>query len=390
MELYVHFPFCAKKCRYCDFTSYAGQASQMEKYTEALLGEAQLRTAEITEPIRTVYFGGGTPSLLPAGLMGQFIQSLKKILPLSEVREWTVEANPGTLTSPWLDQMLSLGVNRLSLGAQAFQPRLLSLLGRIHDAEAIGDAVRLARTAGFQNLSLDLIFGLPTQTLEDWRQTLEMAFALRPEHLSAYGLIPEEGTPIKKDLDEGRLTLPEPEEEREMYSLLRAMARQHSFSQYEISNFSLPGFECRHNLGYWFQEQYLGLGVSAASMTRLSRDASGRLRSYHRCTNTDSLARYLSGISSGCQDRREETEILPREAQFETLMLSLRTSAGLSDRFFQQFHGLSISDVPGLTERLATWRERGLLRAEKEVWTLTERGMDLQNTVLSDLLELFE
>ena len=290
-----------------------------------------------------------------------------------------MEANPGTVTESWLQTALNQGVNRLSLGFQAAQDSLLSLMGRIHQASAVPESVYLARKAGFQNISLDLIFGFPTQTMDDWIETLSMAVSLHPEHISAYGLIPEEGTPLMDNLRSGKLALPEPEAEREMYEiLLETMVREH-YHQYEISNFAKTGRACLHNIGYWRQVPYLGLGLSAASLTNLCRHSSSGI-SYLRRSNTSDFEAYLKQPIQG------ETEtVSPEEARFETLMLGLRMTEGVQESSFETLHGISLESIYGT--RLRKQQELGLLDHQNGSWFLTRRGMDLQNAVLVDLMD---
>ena len=211
---------------------------------------------------------------------------LGELYNFSQVMEFTSEANPGTITREWLDIAVDAGINRLSIGMQAAQDGILSSLGRIHRFEDVVHSVSLARESGIRNVSLDLIFGIPGQSFSDWCETLDAALSLHPEHISAYGLIPEEGTPLYSDLDNGLIALPEPELERKMYDEAIERFRRNGLIQYEVSNFARQGFECRHNIGYWTQVPYIGLGVSAASMTGLSRSGEGM--SYLRTANTDS------------------------------------------------------------------------------------------------------
>ncbi len=383
MELYVHLPFCRQKCRYCDFVSFPGMEGQMEAYVSALLREAELVREDVSLPIRTVYCGGGTPSLLPPALLGRLLRGLKARLPMAAVEEWTVEANPGTLTPAFLEAAAAGGVNRLSLGMQAAQDGLLEMLGRIHRFQDVRESVSLARRAGFRNLSLDLMFGLPGQTADDWRETLEAALSLRPEHISAYGLIPEEGTPLFRALTSGRLRLPEPETEREMYDLLLRKMAEAGFVQYEISNFSKPGFACAHNLGYWTQVPYLGLGVSAASMISMRRGPEGL--SYLRRTNTRRMEEYLAGIRAG-KPALSETEIVtPPEARFETMMLFLRMNRGIREADFSALHGRSLASCYGA--KLRSLQDRGLIECAEGAWKMTRLGMDLQNTALVELMD---
>ena len=276
---------------------------------------------------------------------------------------------------------VSLGVNRLSLGMQAAQAPLLRTLGRIHTLEQVREAVDLARQAGVKNLSLDLMFGLPGQTLADWAETLEAALDLAPEHLSCYGLIPEEGTPLGEAIHRGEVTLPSEEEERAMYDMALQRLHQAGFMQYEISNFARPGYACAHNLGYWRQVPYLGLGVGAASM--LPGRQSGE--AYRRRTNVRDLASYLRQGETGNFAPAEAESITPAEACFETMMLGLRTREGVSERAFMAMHGISLEQMYG--QRLTALASRGLMEKHGEWWRLTRRGMDVQNAVLVELME---
>ncbi len=374
MELYIHIPFCVRKCRYCDFASFAESGTAMADYADRVAEEAERRAAEIgPQPAETVYVGGGTPSILPPELTERLLRNVFRFFPPAEGAEFTVEANPGTLTRAWLDAVRKAGCSRLSMGLQAAQPSVLKTLGRIHSARQAADSVKLARAAGFEDLNLDLMFGIPGQTLADWRETLDFALSLGPTHLSCYGLIPEEGTPLKADLDAGRLALPDEETERRMYDeALRTLAEA-GFIRYEISNFALPGHECRHNIGYWTRVPYLGLGLSAASLLR-SPDGEER-----RETNPATLAAYAR-----MQPRETET-VDRREAQFETLMLGLRMTRGVSERDYAAAFGEPIGLRYG--PRLESLRRGGLLEHAEGRWFLTRRGMDVMNAALVELMD---
>ncbi len=378
MELYVHIPYCRQKCRYCDFASYAGHERSMTSYVEAILGEAA--SLPYTKPMETFFLGGGTPSLLPAPLLQRLLEGLHTEYAFAADAECTSEANPGTLTAEWLDAAITGGINRLSLGMQAYQPELLRTLGRIHDHTQVVQSAEMARRAGIRSVSLDLMFGLPGQTPEMWHETLEKALALEPQHLSCYGLIPEEGTPLKRDLDAGRLTLPGEDDERRMYDDALETLAKHGFRQYEISNFALPGYECRHNIGYWRQVPYIGLGASAASM--LPQEG-GSLRT----ANPPDIAGYMDMVSAQDWSRRENTPVSPADARFETLMLGLRMTEGVSVARFAQMHGISLDTYCG--DVLRSLEQRGLL-AHTDCWRLTRRGMDVQNAILVEILEHVE
>ncbi len=382
MELYIHLPYCRQKCRYCDFASYAGQEGTMAAYVDALLREADVMAVNAKDtPIQTVFIGGGTPSTLPAPLLKKLLDGLRERFLLPADIEFTSEANPGAFTPEWLEAALSGGVNRLSLGMQAFQPELLRTLGRIHTYEDVAHSVQLARQMDVSNLSIDLMFGLPGQTPEMWLETLDAALSLDVEHLSCYGLIPEDGTPLKRDLDAGRLTLPDEEDERRMYDdTLRILAEQ-GFEQYEISNFAKPGRACRHNIGYWTRVPYIGLGASAASFLPTR---SGGLR----LTNPAGIRDYIAMVDAHAWRRRDRTSLMPEDARFETLMLGLRMTQGVSETAFAAMHGLSLDAYCG--ETLRQQEQRGLLVHREGFWALTRRGMDVQNAILVEILEAVE
>lgn len=381
MELYVHIPFCKQKCRYCSFASFTSQEAYIPDYIGLILQEAKARKKEADSPIETVYIGGGTPSLIPPEDFARLIMGLREQFGLESVSEFTVEANPGTVTDKWLDTAVSFGINRLSLGMQACQNELLKLLGRIHRFEEVSSSVSLARKAGISNISLDLIFGIPTQSADDWDRTTDAALSLNPEHLSAYGLIPEPGTPLFGDLEDGTLSLPDPDEERRMYDLFIRKAAASGFSQYEISNFAQETFECRHNIGYWTQVPYLGLGVSAASMTGLRINERGM--TYNRSVNPDTLDAYEKMILSGLSPVPET--IGAAESRFETVMLGLRMNRGVSESGFVLKHRMTLEQCFG--DKLEKMENLGLMVHENGAWKLTSRGFDIQNSILVELME---
>ncbi len=382
MELYIHIPYCRQKCRYCDFASYAGQEGTMAAYVDALLREADAMASYARNtPIETVFIGGGTPSILPAHLLKRLLQGLRERFTFPADIEFTSEANPGTLRADWLEAAVSGGINRLSMGMQAYQPELLRTLGRIHSHEDVVESVQLARQLGVNNLSVDLMFGLPGQTPEMWRETLDAALSLGVEHMSCYGLIPEDGTPLKRDIDAGRLTLPDEEDERRMYDDALSILERNGFAQYEISNFARSGRECRHNIGYWTRVPYIGLGASAASFLQT---ASGGLR----LTNPASIRDYIAMADAHAWRRRERTSLMPEDARFESLMLGLRMTRGVSEAAFAAMHGMTLEAYCG--EILRQQELRGLLVHRDGHWALTRRGMDVQNAILVEIMEAAE
>ena len=378
MELYIHIPFCVRKCTYCDFASFAGKEHWMRSYVDLLLLECDQQLASLHNPdITSIYIGGGTPSILPAELFQCLLQGIHARFHILPDCEWTCEANPGTLTPQWLDVARQNGVNRLSMGVQAKQSSLLNILGRIHEFSDVQQSVSMAKDHGIENISLDLMFGLPGQNLDMWVETLHAALELKPRHISCYGLIPEDGTPLKRDLDTGKLTLPNENDEREMYDTAIRMLHQSGFQQYEISNFALPGYACQHNIGYWRQVYYLGLGVAASSMLPCTGYP------YLRKTNPSTLEEYQSVLSGNLLP--EIQFISKEEAMFETLMLGLRMNDGVNEQAFHTMHGVSLEAYrgPALRQQI----QKGLIEMSHGSYRLTRRGMDIQNSILVDLMD---
>lgn len=382
MELYVHLPFCVRKCRYCDFTSFASGRERMEEYVSLLLREAELTREENGDPeITTVYIGGGTPSVLYPDLTDRLLTGLFKCFRLQKDPEISVEMNPGTVTPEWLDTCLSHGVNRFSVGMQAAQEPLLSMLGRIHGPADVENTVKLLQSRSVNNYSLDLMFGLPGQTPEDWIETVRTAVGYGPTHLSCYGLIPEEGTPLKADLDKGILSLPEPETERAMYYRAREILEHNGYHQYEISNFAKDGYECLHNIGYWTQIPYIGLGLSASSMVGLDRNDGIQ---YDRITNTCDFDEYKTEVCLHKNKLRSVEHISKEESRFETVMLGLRMTSGIPEPYFRSLHGSTMESVwPDVLRDMVS---RRMMIRDGENWKLTEQGMDLQNSVLIEFM----
>ncbi len=366
LGLYVHIPFCARKCAYCDFASFAGREGDMAAYVNCLIAEMEKRALP-NRQISTLYIGGGTPSLLPPELMARVLSALRRHFDFTQDAECSCECNPGTVTEEFLRVLKNGGVNRLSFGAQARQEHLLRLLGRIHTWAQVEEGVRLARACGFENLNLDLMLGLPAQTVQNVRDTLSAALSLSPTHLSCYGLIVEEGTKMQAMVESGQWPLPDEDTEREMYELCRETLAQHGFAQYEISNFALPGYACRHNADCWRREEYLGLGSAACGFL-------GNIR----YQNPPALSDYLAHCPA------QETVLSPEDAQFESVMLGLRMTEGVSEEAFLRMHGVSLQSVYG--EKLKKPLAQGLVEWKDGFLRLTRRGMDVQNSVLVELL----
>ena len=375
--LYVHLPFCRQKCFYCDFPSYAGQEGRMAVYVEALLGELAREGAPLRAawgPPRTVYLGGGTPTALPPALMERLLVGLREFLAAApDALEFTCECNPGTVDAAYLSLLRAGGVNRLSLGVQTFDDALLRRIGRIHTAAEICAAVRQARAAGFRNLSLDLMYGLPGQTLAGLEMSVQQALALAPQHISIYGLQVEEGTPFARAQAAGQLALPTEEESEVMYDYMTAALPAAGYARYEISNFARPGFESRHNLGYWQDVPYLGVGAAAHSYL-----------DGQRYENPRGIEEYLAALRESGRARREEEPMTRATSMEEFAFLALRTARGIDRARFAARFGCELASV--YADAIARMRARGFLEEDAQGVRLTPLGMKYGNWVFEAFL----
>lgn len=372
LGIYIHIPFCASKCAYCDFNSRAGMEKLMPKYHNALLRHIREAAPQLREYYAdTVYFGGGTPSYYGAGRLADIFNALKRAALIYKTAEVTVEANPDSVRYRDLLLLRSEGVNRLSLGAQSANDDILKLIGRRHSWKQVLMAVKNARSAGFDNLSLDLIYGLPSQTKEDWADTLNRALDLGPEHLSCYGLKLEPGTPMYEYRDSP--ILPDDDEQADMYLYTCETLERFGYRQYEISNFAKPGFQSKHNLKYWLLKDYMGFGPGAASC------AGGARYSYVK-----DLAEYISGVQSDktILDEYEEIGLLDRAAEY--IMLGMRTVRGISEK---EYHNLYRSDFAPLEELLGEYQRKGWAVQENGRWHFTPAGFLLSNLLIGLLLD---
>ena len=391
VSLYLHIPFCHVKCHYCDFNSYAGMLGWRERYVEALAREIALAGCRArpnegqARRCRTVFFGGGTPSLLTAAEVARLVDAAREAFALDSDAEITLEANPGALERGHMDELRAAGINRLSMGAQSFDPALLRWMGRIHTADEIGEAVNAARAANFTNINLDFIFALPGQSLELWSETLERALDIRPEHLSLYSLIVEEDTPLHRWVAEGRVRPADDDTAADMYELAERRLAEAGYAQYEISNWALPGHACQHNLTYWHNLPYIGLGAGAHGWY------AGRRYSEARAIG-DYLARVRATLASEGPDEEalpggaivESEAISPELEMAETAMLGLRLVGGVSLGDFARRYGRSFDDVFG--SRLAETRALGLVEQQGDRLRLTDRGRLLGNEVFERVL----
>lgn len=372
--LYIHIPFCATKCSYCSFSSYAGLEGLQGRYVDSLCVELQKSASEgDTEPLQTVFLGGGTPTLLSANLLRKVLSSCFALFPFAADAEISIEANPGTVDAEKLDILKEGGFNRISLGVQSFHDRELGRIGRIHSAAEAVRAVNLAKTAGFQNLSIDLMYGLPGQNSGSWRTSLDTALSLGLNHLSLYQLTVEEGTPLERVVREDRVQLPDDDEVAVMDEISAELTTAAGLFQYEISNYAQPGYECRHNITYWENREYLGIGSGAVSCLRGCRRR-----------NVADPEQYCSLVETGKSVVQEE-ETLETDASFrETVIMGLRLNRGVSIWRLQSRYGLLPQSYYGKTFRRLI--ADGLLEQSAGYLFLTDRGRVFANRVMAELV----
>jgi putative oxygen-independent coproporphyrinogen III oxidase len=377
--LYLHIPFCHTRCHYCDFNTYAGILPMREPYVRALLTEIALAGERARHSdgrkrrSRTIFFGGGTPSLLSVEQMTRLLAACYAAFDVDADAEITMEANPGTLDEGQLAGLRKAGINRLSMGAQSFDAQLLHTLGRIHTPEEIVQAVNAARAAGFTSINIDFMFGLPGQSMLQWQETLEQAIALHPEHFSLYSLIVEEGTPFFTWVNEGKLTPGDEDLCADMYEYADAYLNKAGYVNYEISNWSLPGYHSRHNLTYWQNLPYIGMGAGASSFFH-----------NHRYTIERDPTTYIKRLKARQIPVREDEEVGRVQAMTETSFLGLRTAMGIHLPTFEQRFGEPFSQFVG--DRLHTVKDAGLLDFQDGWLRLSTRGRLLGNEVFVSLL----
>ena len=369
LELYVHIPFCVRKCQYCDFLSGPSDEETKDRYIEALLKE--IRAAEHTEDyeIVSVFIGGGTPSALKAEAIASIMSTLQEQFFFCEDAEVTIEANPGTVDLEKLTIYRNVGINRLSLGLQSTDAEELKLLGRIHSYEEFLKSYEWAREAGFSNINIDLMFAIPGQTGEAWRQHLYQVAELNPEHISAYSLIIEEGTPFA----EQNLDLPDEDTEYQMYEDTAEILERYGYRQYEISNYAKQGYMCRHNAGYWQRREYLGFGLGASSLYRGMR-----------FSNTRRMQEYLKESRNPDQIRKDVTVLSRNERIEEFMFLDLRMTEGISEKKFEENFDVRLMDVYG--DILQKYEETGFMEHIETKWRLTRKGIHVSNHILADFL----
>lgn len=368
VELYLHIPFCVIKCDYCDFLSISAGEEVQRQYLDAMVREIRNTILE-NAVIDTIFIGGGTPTVVPAVWIAQIMDILRERFTVAENAEISMEANPGTVSEEALKIYRESGINRLSFGCQSADDRELKLLGRIHSFHEFLESYHMAREAGFQNINVDLMSGIPEQTVSSWEKTLDQILKLRPEHISAYSLIVEEGTPFWKR----KLNLPEEEEERYMYEYTAERLKQAGMEQYEISNYALPGYICRHNVGYWKRIPYYGFGIGAAS-----------LKDEMRFSNTTVWNEYLENSGEPEKIRKNIEKLSIEDQMAETMFLGLRMMEGVSERAFADRFGRSITEVYGTV--IEKYEKTGFLKQEQGRVFLTRQGISVSNHIMADFL----
>ena len=370
LSVYIHIPFCVQKCKYCDFLSAPSTRENMELYIDALKKEMISESVKYEEyEIETIFFGGGTPSILDEGQIEDCIEVLRTNYQISKLCEITLEMNPGTASMQKLEGWKRAGVNRLSIGLQSANDSELRLIGRIHDFDTFVKSYEQAKAAGFDNINVDLMSALPGQTISGWRETLNKVLLLEPDHISAYSLIIEEGTPLSKHIDEYP-PVPSEDEDREMYRDTKRILKEHGVMRYEVSNYAKEGKECKHNVTYWTRGNYAGFGLGASSMVENIR--------WH---NTENMDKYIKNPTESKEDMEK---LSLNDCMEEFMFLGLRMMQGVSKkRFFKEFD-MNMDEVYG--DVLKKWEKTGHLKMEGDNVSLTDSGIDISNAIFTDFL----
>ena len=370
--IYIHIPFCKQKCYYCDFVSYCNKDNLIEKYIQAVKKEIQLQ--EIIKEIDTIYIGGGTPSYIDAKYIKEILEEIKT-KNISKEAEITIEVNPGTVTLDKLQEYKNCGINRLSIGLQSTQNNLLKTIGRIHNFEEFLETYKMARKVGFKNINVDLMLGLPNQKISDLKESLEKVLELKPEHISVYSLIVEENTPIADKIEKNELILPEEETERNMYWYVKNTLELNGFHHYEISNFAKKGFESKHNLNCWEQQEYIGIGTAAHSYVENVR-----------YSNTENLEKYIDNIEQGTPENNKIIHEVQNEndKKKEFMLLGLRKIDGIKISEFKKVFG--DNPIYLFRNELKKLSDEELIEIDDDIIRLTNKGIDLANLVWEEFI----
>ena len=370
VSLYIHIPFCKQRCFYCDFPTFAGKERFREDYVEALIKEIEDKCSNYL--IKTIFIGGGTPSYLEEKELEKLLIAVSK-LNLSDKLEYSIECNPGTVNEDKLKIMKKYGINRISFGLQSCNNQLLKKIGRIHTFKEFLENYNLARKIGFNNINIDLMYGLPNLTIQDWKDTLEKISELRPEHISAYSLIIEEGIAFYKLYEKDKLELPSEDDERVMDKLTKDILKSNGYHQYEISNFALPGKECEHNKVYWSLEEYIGVGSASSSYI-----------DGYRLVNISNINDYIEKINNNISVVIDKYENTIEDEMEEFVFMGLRMVSGIDLLKFKKKFGVDINSI--YKEVIEKNIKDGLLVVEENKMFLTAKGMELSNSVMSDFI----
>lgn len=375
ISLYIHIPFCKSKCNYCDFLSFAGREENIEGYVEALIEEIRSHSSYLKDrSVTSIFIGGGTPSMLPGDCMRRIMDEVYKNFRVEKQAEISMESNPGSLTREKIEIYKASGINRVSMGLQSADEEQLKELGRIHSYKEFEQNYHLLREVGYKNINIDLMFGLPQQTLRDWKQTLEQVIALHPEHISIYSLLIEEGTPFYEQSENNELVLPDEELERRMYWEANRILQEKGYEHYEISNYSKKGFECQHNKVYWELGDYIGMGIGSASYFDGDR--------MENIVDLDGYIHAGGDLDVIIAAHHHSTELEKKE---EFIFLGLRLIKGISKReFFNQFSEDISKDYDNVIKRLM---DEELIIDKDDTIRLTSRGFDISNYVLAQFLQ---
>ena len=369
MEIYIHIPFCIRKCDYCDFLSGPSGPEEQADYVQALLREIQAVEVGEGRSVSSIFIGGGTPSVLDERLLGDILREIRNRFKMEEDAEITIEVNPGTANIGKLQAYREMGINRLSIGLQSPEDRELKILGRIHNYGQFLETYQEARTVGFDNINIDLMSAIPDQTYEGWVKNLRTVAELEPEHISAYSLIVEEGTPFAAR----KLNLPDEDTEYNMYEATAQILKEYGFEQYEISNYARKGRECRHNVGYWTRQDYLGFGLGASSLYGKERFA-----------NTADMKKYLESSKNPEKIREKEPSLTREDEMAEFMFLGLRMTKGISKADFQRCFGCTIESVYG--EVLEKYESMELLLEKDGRIFLSREGIHVSNSIMAEFL----
>lgn len=375
LSLYIHIPFCVSKCYYCDFVSFTNSDKKIDEYIDALMIELKLYKERLMDyKIKTIFIGGGTPSIINPYQIEKVLQYINENYNVDSLDEVSIEANPGTLSREKLKIYAHSGINRISLGVQSLNDDILKSIGRIHTSKDFYKSINLIREVGIKNINADLIFGLPNQSLQDSLDSLKKIIQLDLNHISYYGLILEEGTKLHDSFDRQEITLPSETEERDMYHNIVEVLKKSGYNHYEISNFSLPGDECKHNLVYWDVKPYLGIGLNSHSNMKKKR-----------FFNTSKIDEYIFNLNKGRLPIVEEEIIDKKREMEEFCILGLRKLMGINKDEFKNRFSIDINDVYGC--EIKKHIKNGLIKNNKDSIYLTRRGLDLSNIVEVDFLK---